>query len=146
MPNVDYEELEKVVINSIEKDCHICFDCKTQEACKYMQKIAEERILWLGISINGLIFLAAIGVSFFIAVDAGNNFISSFLKDIKYTVYVIIGFAVLIYAIYLRYQWKSSYNRCSRIILDAERCILSKKDSEKPKQPQEEVDEAGKAQ
>ena len=149
MPPIDYEALKNKVDRAIEKNDASSLDIryKTIEECKYIQKVAEERLLKHGIYYNALIFAGAAGITLIVAVDAGKDITSFFLIDLKLTLYIVFGAICVIIAICLYiYKWNPKYDTCSRIILESEKCILSKKDSEEPKQPHEKEDETGKVQ
>lgn len=124
--NIDWKKLEDEVSNAIKEGCPIIFDSRPIEECKYQQKVAENIISRLGIWISVIIFLAAIGVSFVIAVDALKDLIAAINnKDLKYMSYLFIGFIFLGIAVFNVYRSKQEYNAGSRIILDAEKRILS---------------------
>jgi hypothetical protein len=77
---VDWKKLEDEVDNAIEKGYLINFESKTIKECKYIQKVADERLSWLGIKINPFILLVAAGISLVIAIDANKNLLPSILN------------------------------------------------------------------
>lgn len=126
MPAIDYEALKNKVDRAIEKNdassLDICY--KTTEECKYIQKVAEDKLLRIGIYINRLIFVVAGGITLMVAVDANNDNIF-FLKDLKPKLYIIIGAIFGLISTYcLVCNLKPKYNTCSRIILDAEKRLI----------------------
>lgn len=113
----DWKKLEAEVDKAI-KGCPLSFDYKTIKECKYQQKVAEDRLSWIEVQINIIIFIAAFGASIsvaFIRINDPNELIGYFLGII--TIF-LIGFIIYFYI-------KPRYNRCIRIILDAEQRILS---------------------
>lgn len=134
----DWKKLEDEVDKAIKKNCLVNFDSKTMKECKYQQKVAEDILSFIVVQINAIIFIAAVGVSISIA------FIR--IIDLAALTGYFIGIIIIVIGALMLFYIKYRYNRCSRIILDAEKCILSKKDSEEPKQPHEKEDETGKVQ
>ncbi len=129
--DIDWEKLEKEVDEAIKKDCTIDFDSIELKKCMYMQKVAEDRLSGSGIYNNAIIFIAAAGVSFAL------TFI--YLKDLTAIVGILTGIVLIAIAYNKVRIWGQQHCRCRKIILDAEKRILSE-DSIESKQPQEPTD------
>lgn len=130
---VDWKKLEDEVDSAIEKNdassLNICY--KTTEECKYIQKCAEVWSQPYSDALNITIFLATVAVAMLLLYFS----INSYLKYIA----VIIG---LIFAYYAMKFLKSllpiiikTPETRRRIILEAEKRILSETDAE-PRQTQ----------
>jgi len=124
----DWKKLEDEVDIAIKKGCPINFDSKTIEEGKYQQKVAEDILSFIGVQINAIIFCAAFGVSISIA------FIG--LIDLAALTGYSLGIIILVISSLILLHIKNKYNRCRRIILNAEKRIISG-DSIKPEPPQE---------
>lgn len=108
---IKYKDLETDVDKAIIKSSPELFKNKTPKECKYIQKIAEDRLSKLEIKINAIIFIAAVAVSFvvpFITIEKGK-------------IGFLVGVIIIIPALFLEYfYWKPKDEACRRIILDAE--------------------------
>lgn len=126
---INYRDLEIGVDNAIKKASPELFSelfrNRTPKGCKYIQKIAEDRLSELVILFNMIIFIAAIAVSFTVP------FITTKEGIIGY----FVGVIILIFVIILRhYYWKPKYKACRRIILYAEQRLLEGSVEPKPQQ------------
>lgn len=124
----DWKKLEAEVDKAI-KGCPIDFDSKTKKECEYQQKVAEDRLSWMGVKINIIIFIAAVGFSILISFIR----ISEVIDIIGYSIAFII--IIAIYFFFYR-PLMHEYGNCRRIILEAEERIISK-DSIEHKEQQE---------
>lgn len=108
---INYKALETDVDEAIKKATPDLFKNKTQKKCKYIQKVAEDRLSKLEITITAITFIAAVAVSLFFP----------YLITKEGLIEFIVGVFILILAICLEYcYWKPKYEACRRIILDAE--------------------------
>ncbi len=126
--DLDSVKLEKEVNEEINKNISIKFDDKTQKESKYMQKYAEGRLIDLGGELNIIILVTAVAMSL--------GFYSFYLRTLTEIFAFTIGIIFLLGGIYWVFNLKKRYKRCHKIILDAEKRILSE-DIVEPKQPQE---------
>lgn len=122
---INYEYLETEVDKAIKKYSPELFRNKTPIQCKYIQKVAEDRLSKLEIMFNMIIFIAAVAVSFVVP------FITTKEGNIGY----LVGVIIIILALYLEYFcWKPKDKACRKIILDAEQKILEEGVEPKPQQ------------
>lgn len=111
---VNWKKLEDEVDNAINKGCHIKFDSKTKEECKYQQKYAEDKRLIYERVFNIVIFGAAIGIPIFTIGLLENKFVEYFF-----------GIIIVIFVLVMKkYILGNKFRVCSEIILDAEKRIL----------------------
>lgn len=113
----DWKKLEDEVDNAINKGCPIDFDSKTIKECEYQQRVAEDRLSWMGVKINIIIFIAAVGTSISIA------FIR--IIDLQDLIGYLFGIFVIIGLILVFKPLMHGYHNCRRIILKAEKRISS---------------------
>lgn len=111
---INYRDLETKVDAAIEKatsSSSELFNNKIPKECKYIQKVAENRLSKLEITINSIIFIAAVAVSFVVP----------YIITKEGIIELLVGVFIFILAIYLaNCYWKPKYEACRRIILDAE--------------------------
>lgn len=114
-PDIDWKKLEKAIDDAIDKDePYIIFKIIEPEECKYMLKVAEDRLSKLEIRINVIIFVAAVAVSFVVPL------ITTHEGKIGY----LVGVIIIMIAIVSGLIWKQKYCACKKIILNGERKIL----------------------
>lgn len=126
---VDWKKLEDEVENAIRKDCSITFDSKTIKECEYQQKVADDKKSRLEYRVSIIILLIGLGASTSIAFSNIFN-LETLVKYLIGIIFMAIGGVAL-------FQTKGIYERCSRIILNAEKRILSDDNSKEPNQQQE---------
>lgn len=127
---VDWKKLEDDVYRTIEKGCPIDdFESKELKECKYIQKIAEDKLTVLERHVNLIIFIGAVAVSLVISFIFTRE--RGWIEFFAYFIAIIILIGGIYWGHYLRPQNK----RCRRIILDAEQRILS--EEREPNQAQE---------
>lgn len=119
------KNLETDVDEAIKNYSPELFKNKTLKECKYIQKVAENRLSKLEITINVIIFIATVALSF----------VFPYLITKEGIEYLLVGIIIFIIAICLAYYyWKPKYEACRRISLDAEQILLEGSVEPKPQQ------------
>ena len=117
--DIDYNALEKEANRAtVKKSYHIDFASKTIKECRYIKTFAEVELQSIQDVLALIILLLAMGT----------GLIPTF------PLYGAIGFFIAF--LLFQFLYKRLNNNCRRIVLDAEKRILSE-DTVEPKQPQE---------
>lgn len=111
------KNLEKEVDEAAIKGAPIDFNSKTIKECKYIQKYAEIKLSHFEVGFTVIIFTMAIGASYVIA------FIGS--SEVYGGLYRNSGLILLFIGFFIFYLWLRWYNNVKKIILDAEKRLLS---------------------
>lgn len=134
---VDWKKLEDEVNRAIDKGCPISFESNSPKECIYQQKCAEIKLSNYELVLSIIIFLIAIGISYMSTTYKD--------KDIFSDIIFWLGLSAVILGSIAGLFWMNLYNRCKRIILGAEKRILSETDAE-PRTTQETTNTPPQAQ